>query len=201
MRRVQTWILFLAAVGVGGAVSAGPVPVTDSTQRFVFEVFSVLPPKGEDWFVLEQAANRIRFAKLSRETASRGDTAFASADGLILNVRFQSPAEFLEFVEKSPIQERVLQRWRPLRSGFKLDSSLGPTCVQYEGVFEDAAVPQFPGSVFIINTRGFDCLHPHRPGVVVRITYGTRFLQGSQPPPIKAEVEPVLKSLVFTPIK
>ena len=201
MRRPQKWILFLAAIGVGSAVSAGPVPVTDSTGRIVLEVFSVLPPKGEDWFVLEQAANRIRFAKLSREAASRGDTAFASVDGLILNATFQSPAEFLEFVEKSPIEERVLQRWRLLRSGFKLDSSLGPTCVQYEGVFEDAAVPQFPGSVFIINTRGFDCLHPHRPGVVVRISYGTRFLQGIQPPSIEAEVEPFLKSLVFTLIK
>ncbi len=201
MRRPQTWVLFLAAIGVGSAVSAGPVPVTDSMGRIVLEVFSVLPPKGEDWFVSEQAANRIRFAKLSGETASRGDAAFASVDGLILNVRFQSPAEFLEFLEKSPIEERVLQRWRPLRSKFKLDSSLGSTCVQYEGAFEDAAVPQFPGSVFIINTRGFDCLHPHRPGVVVRITYGTRVLQGVQPPPIEAEVEPFLKSLVFTPIK
>jgi len=199
MRRPQKWILFLAAIGVGSAVSAGPVPVTDSTGRIVLEVFSVLPPKGEDWFVLEQAANRIRFAKLSREAASRGDT--ASVDGLILNATFQSPAEFLEFVEKSPIEERVLQRWRPLGSKFKLDSSLGSTCVQYEGTFEDAAVPQFPGSVFIINTRGFDCLHPHRPGVVVRISYGTRFLQGIQPPSIEAEVEPFLKSLVFTLIK
>src|SRR3989338_6388177 len=52
MRRVQTWILLLAAVGVGCAVSAGPIPVTDSTGLFVFEVFSVLPPKGEDWVVL-----------------------------------------------------------------------------------------------------------------------------------------------------
>ena len=52
MRRVQTWILLLAVVGVGFAVSAGPVPVTDSTGRIVFEVFSVLPPKGEDWVVL-----------------------------------------------------------------------------------------------------------------------------------------------------
>ena len=201
MRTPQKWILFLAAIGVGGTVSAGPVPVTDSTRRVVLEVFSVLPPKGEDWFVLEQAANRIRFAKLFREAASRGDTAFALVDALTLNVRFQSPAEFLEFVEKSPIEDRVLQRWRPLGSKFKLDSSRGSTCVQYEGAFEDAAVPQSPGSVFIINTHGFDCLHPHRPGVVVRISYGTRFLQGVPPPSIQAEVEPVLESLVFTPVK
>ena len=66
MRKVQKWILLLAVVGVGFAVSAGPVPVTDSTGRIVFEVFSVLPPTGEDWFVLEQAVNRIRFAKLFR---------------------------------------------------------------------------------------------------------------------------------------
>lgn len=198
MQRLRAAISILVVIAAGCGTRPQPVPVTDATQRLVLQSFSVLPPRGENWRILERGVDHIFFGKQFREAANRGDSLIAIVETRKVNARFQTPMEFLEFVERSSKEELSHQRYRPLRFKATVDSSLGPTCVQVESAAEDSGVAQFPGSRFLIAAYGFDCLHPHVPGLVVKIAYSTRFPLGVQIPSIEAEVVPFLKSLLLT---
>jgi hypothetical protein len=206
----------LAVIGVGCTLGPGLIPVTEFTKRHECQGFSVLPPKGENWFIGPSTMSTITamspefgpplceflFVKmLGRITRpEEAHTIFALASISQVNVGFQTSEEFLRFVERL-IKENSLPRLRLLVSKAWLDDSLGSVCVRYERTVEDVGVPQFPGSVFFETDKGFFCIHPRASRFVVIVTYSQRFLKGQRPLSLEQEIEPVFKSLTFTSVE
>lgn len=219
MRSLRVWILillaFVIAAGCDQTVTERPrlTPVADPTQRLHLPGFSILPPRGENWFIVQVPPHPgfpdvgvITFGKKLREgppaEPAEALVIFARVNVWDLeDLRFDSPTTFLQYMKEDfekhlGLMVTARQRLR----GFEatLDQSLGSMCVRYSRSAEYSGVPGFAGSIFLLTTRGFRCLHAHWPRYMIDVGYSQRYLQGQGPLLIDPEVEPFLKSLVFT---
>ena len=207
MRRLRAWtLMFLVGLIVVGCTHPRPIPVTDPTQRLQFQGFSILPPKGENWFI-GQGVGNVMFRKQLRETIKQPadlHTIVAQVWTRSLgDVTFESRMELLQYLarELEKGMRQPTQRNTPLEVKLSLDKCLGWDCARIDYTSEDRGLPSFPGSVFILTGHHFVFLHPDSPTLVIHVNYGQRYLRGQQPLPLEAEVESFLKSLVFTPIR
>lgn len=186
-------IFFLVSSSAFGcAVGPALTPIADLRQRFDSQGFSVLPPRGENWYVMWQefrGSPVIVFHKVLRERIIKQGHTIAAA---VHSVKYEDIlAE----------QEPTSPRFRPLEYKISLDNYLGWDCVKYSFTAEDYGVPHFPGTVFILSGEGFFFLHPHHPTIVIHIVSSQRFIRGERPIKIESEVQPFLKSLLFTSIR
>ncbi len=189
------------------------VPITDPTKRLEVRGFSVLPPLGENWSIQNQSVNSVVFAKSTEKggyhtvraiarTVSHSEVPLkkiledggkgGSACTDITTAGNPFLAFYLAF--RDP-------RYKNLEGQVCVESCQGKACGRFDLTVEDHGVPYAPGSVFILTERDFYLLHPDSPEVVVHLSYSQRFLRGEKPLLIEAEIEPFLKSLVFTPIR
>ena len=212
-RTIWAWILFFSEIFAACAVGPNVSPVTDSTQRLEFRGFSILPPKGANWFMDSSPTNpgdprwtvQIVFIKYLKVPATRPaelKSVLASVSTRDLgDVQFESRAQLLKQLAKGFIEdfERARQM-KLLSSKASVEKYLGWDCVRYESTYEDFTSHLFPGSVFIFSRHGFALLHPDSPTHVVALEYSQRYLKGEMPPRLEAEVEPFLKSLVLSPL-
>ena len=204
MRIVRVWIILL---GMGLSVvgcAGGPqlIPVTDPTQRLEFEGLSILPPRGEGWFIAPPALRRqqgadmiVSFLKLATPP-SKTHTVAATVRGGRVPISAGSRAELLQKYTQGYSEQT--NRNRPVSVNISPDRTLAPDCVRYDVTVEDRGVPSYPGSVYIIDMHGFVCLHPDLPDAVIDIQYSQRRLQEDPPLSLEAEGEPFVKSLLFT---
>lgn len=203
MRIVQAWIILLyVGLGVVGCIG-GPqlVPVTDPTQRLEFEGFSILPPKGENWFMAPPALRKqqgpdmiVSFLKLATPP-SKTHTVAATVRGGRVPISAGSRAELLQKLAQVYFEQTG--RHRPVSVTIAPNNTLAPDCVRYDGTVEDRGVPGYPGSVYIMDMHGFVCLHSDLPDAAIDIQYSQRRLQEDPPLALEAEGEPFVKSLLF----
>jgi hypothetical protein len=206
----KPWVMLVALVtllGMDMAVTGcagGPqsLPVTNPSQRLEFDAFSILPPTGEDWSVINPAVLRqqipdllVLFSK-TVTPPSRFHTVTATVRGGRLPNSAGSRTELLQQLARNNFVQTE-QRYRPVSFNISPDQTLAPDCLRYDGVIEDRGVPGYQGSVFMWDQHGFVCLHPYVPEGAIDIQYSQRWLQGEQPLLLEAEGEPFLRSLVF----
>lgn len=201
MARIQTWIIvFLASlVLVGGALGQRPTPITDPTRRLEFQGFSILPPSGKDWFIVvpqtvpDPSAETAVFFKVVGKMHSIG-----------ASVKIYAPiaTQTLQDLESFVLEEAKSDpRFKPLKTKTSLDKCLGYDCVRIDLLFEDHAPRDFPGTVLMLTRQGFIVPHPDTPGFYIWVEYSQRFPPGRESYPVETELEPFLKSLVFTPMR
>jgi hypothetical protein len=203
----------IALVAFGIAISACVAtarltPVTDSAQRLHFHGFSIQPPKGNDWYRLEVPAQNVGvgvvlFHKKLPDFLIRGHT-FAAAVSVwdIGERRFSNAAELgARFDQEFRAAHKSSSRYRFLESTYADDTTLGGICVRIHQAQEDLEVPGWRGSVFVIDAHAIRCVHPHAPKYVIDISYSERRLKDDPGVSFETEVEPFLKSVVFTPLR
>ncbi len=201
MARIQTWIIIVLAglVLIGCTLGPRPTPITDPTQRLEFQGFSILPPYGKDWFIVvpqtvpDPSAEAAVFFKVVGKMHSIG-----------ASVKIYAPiaTQTLEDLESFVRDEAKSDpRFKPLKTKASLDKCLGYDCVRIDLLFEDHAPRDFPGSVLMLTRQGFIVPHPGAPGFYIWVEYSQRFPPGREPYHLETELEPFLKSLVFTPIR
>lgn len=186
-------------------------PITNPDQRLEFPGMSLLPPRGENWFVATvpaefrsaTATNLIWFAKkLGTRDGQPTPQQTILASALIYDLhdkRFETSEAFVEFMRQSMVGEaQEGARFRILKSDISLDRTLGTKCVKYNISCEETRNPRYPGSVLILSLQGFRCLDPHWPRFAIDVGYSQRAPQGEQYVSVEAEVRPFLNSLVFT---
>ena len=184
-----------------------PTLVTNPTERMEFHGFSILPPRGEKWFLVDLPAplappwkRTVMFFKVvgklhsvyaAVDTADFPDVAAMTSTG--------RTAILQEL--RSEILEEFNPRFKPLDVKASLDKCLGYDCLRYKKVAEDHSPRDVPGYVLILTQEGFVVPHPHSPTffIWVWVQYSQRFPPGQKPFPIEAELEPFLTSLAFTP--
>jgi hypothetical protein len=185
-------------------VGCGPtlVPVTDPTRRGELHGFSILPPPGDNWYVGYTAAGgrQVIYTKRQAPLAS----VFVNASSFDLTEFSVTTAEELR-EGKEQMAEKLRQtegRVATVRYDAAVDRSPGAECVRYEVVQEerDNTNPALAKLVLEIRTRGFDCLHPYKPGLVVKMLGTGRFPKGSAPVPgetTQREIDAFMQSVTF----
>lgn len=214
--------MVLITLGLITAASAGTdadlTPIHDPTQRLELPGLSVLPPKGENWFIRSlpalgnPAVALVGFVKKLGERPPTGatDARLISARVIVYDLRdpiMQAPAAFesataladwlKQEAEKLP-RGMLTDRQRLIQQDATPDNSFGATCAQYRRVTELSGWGQFQGSVFILNTRGWFCLHPHWPQYMIDAGNTQLHLKGEEPVSLETEIEPFLTSPLFT---
>jgi hypothetical protein len=212
----RTGLLFLLLGVIASGCAIGPTltPITDPTQRLQFQGFSILPPKGENWFIAELPyptdpnwAVPVTFGKKLREKAQRPGEYHPIyvhvQTGSLGDVRFESRSELLQQLARQIEMELTTPtpRRRAPQVRVFLDKWLGFDCIRFESRAEDPMVPELPGFVFTFTRQGFIFLHPDAATFIVWLEYGQKYLKGQQPFALEAEVEPFLKSLEFAPLR
>lgn len=208
MKLFQAWsLLFFAtiiSVSKGFAAEPGLIPITDPTRRFEFEGFSILPPKGENWFMpsvellqKQGVTNGVQFWKMLTPP-SVTHTIVANVSAVKVPMPSRSRAELLQELAQVKEREMSTGRHRLISIKTTLDNSLGSDCLRYDVSAEDRGALVNQGSVYILDTHGFACLHPDITSYLIEAEYSQRRLQGEQPLSLEAEGEAFLKTLVFT---
>ncbi len=216
--------IWATVVGAGYAASELDLtPISDPTRRLELPGLSVLPPKGDDWFLASvpqykdsSAVQLVVFVKKVRD-----EPVTRPADARLMYARvnvwdlqhpgyeaptaFQSSAHFVKWVKEGFATRQkgdmVSRRQRLLGAEATADDSFGATCVRYSRSTELIGWAHFTESTFILITRGLYCLHPHWPGYIIDVGYTQQHLEGEEPLPLEAEVEPFLTSPVFNTIR
>lgn len=202
MARIGVWTIVLRASLVlvsAAAVAQRRTPITDPTQRLEFEGFSILPPSGKDWFIVEPRTVPDPSAKgaLFGKVVGKMHSLYASA-----NLYAPIATLTLEDVQSSVLEEAESNpRFKPLKAKASRHKCLGYDCVGIDLLFEDHAPRDAPGSVLMLSRQGFIVPHPGARGFYIWVEYSQRFPPGTKPYPLEAELESFLKSLAFTPIR
>jgi YVTN family beta-propeller protein len=209
--RLVVMVVCVALAGCAVPLPAATplIPVVDLDQPFVFDGFSVLPPRGPNWFVAPPEAaedNQVLvLGKLVRDTppSTPAESRTVAAIAMLWDLRDTGPrsaSELQRWSEQSRVLpgQRLSARHRLLTSSAEVEPALGATCVRYALSTEDEQVPRFPGSVFILSARGVRCLHPRWPRYAVDLSYSERYLRGLPPLAFDAEAESFFRSLRFT---
>lgn len=216
MRTPRILILVCLAAIVAVSCTVGPTltPIIDPMQRLQFRGFSILPPRGDNWFMDASPVNPgdpnwtwdvvfVKYLKVPATRPAELKSVVASVRTRSLgDVKFESRTELLQQLARELLEvfQRVPQS-RLLKSKASLEKCLGWDCVRYEAIQEDYSSRLFPGSVFILNVLGFLYLHPDSTAHIVALEYSQRYLKGEMPARLEAEVEPFLKSLAFGPLR
>lgn len=213
-------IVVLSLIAAATAATAPALElVRDPTRRLELPGLSVLPPKGENWFVTSlppksdnPAVPLVGFVKrLYEKPPTRAADARVIAARVIVydlrDPRMQAPAAFdtaTAFVDwlkqgAEKLNGGVLTgRQRLIQQDTTPDNSFGATCAQYRRVTELRGWGNFQDSVFILTTRGWFCLHPHWPNYMIDTGYTQLHLKGEESVTLDAEIEPFLRSPLFT---
>lgn len=213
----------LFAIGLIAAASAATAPaltpVRDPTQRLDLPGLSILPPKGQNWFIAplppksdNPAVPLVGFVKrLGEKPPTRAaDARLVSARVTVYDLRdprmqapaaFETSTAFLDWLKQGAEKGTggmVTGRQRLIEHDATLDNSFGPTCARYGRVTELSGWGQFRESLFILTTRGWFCLHPHWPQYMIDAGYTQVHLKGEEPMLLDVEIEPFLRSPLFT---
>jgi hypothetical protein len=196
--RISAGLLAVLAL----AACAGPqlTPVSEPARRLELRGLSVLPPKGESWFIVPKLAGEVpgvsggvilvAFAKKPPADAGpRVLYALVSTYDLGSSVP-ENPGAFLRHVREELKQGTARQRVLDLQAS--LESNPAPTCARYRRASE-------MDENSILLTAGIMCRHPHWSRYAVDLSYGQRYRKGMQPLPLEAEVEAFLGGVQFTP--
>ena len=201
------------------ATTSALTPIRDPMQRLELPGLSVLPPKGDNWFITplppksdNPAVPLMGFVKrLAEKPPTRAADARLIAARVIVyelrNPRMQAPAvfesatAFVDWLKQGA--ERLsggmlTGRQRLIQQDATPDNSFGATCAQYRRVTELRGWGNFQDSVFILTTRGWFCLHPHWPNYMIDTGYTQLHLKGEESVTLDAEIEPFLRSPLFT---
>jgi len=182
----------------------------NATRRFDFHSpdFSILPPQGEHWCIAHTNARGVQFVKnlLSGQVIDAppsgekvAHTFIAAAIAIRTEEKIESTADLRGLFERLMFGAKGYStRYKLLESKTVADDSLGADCLRYDLVWEERDNPRVPGVLLITTNEGYLCRHPHSVGLI-HIFYSERHPERmpSQLDPLRREVEPFVKSVVF----
>jgi len=207
----------VALVGTPSRIGAAQDlrPLADRTRAIELPGLSVLPPSGEDWFLLPVTPQERVFGKpVSPEglvrfvrrlpVAVREQDARQVVAAVLVKFgpdRAWTPREFLEAFTgpdpKADIGRFVAHRQRLLNFDARLDDAFGATCVRYSRLTEiHGQFPAFPELVADSSTEGLYCYHPFWPHWVIDVTYQQNYPQNQTP--LAGDADAFLKGIHFT---
>jgi len=201
-------LLTLAACTASIRADQNLVPVSAPEQRLTFPEVSLLPPRGEDWFINKSRAVQnpeistiVQFVKSSRrrQPPATDPTQALTIEAHVWRVDVRGPVESQAALQQLVRHETETLglRWRLLTSEVEPDNSRDAMCVRYRYTAEDSQVPRFPGSTFVLKIAGVRCVPPNQLGYLIDAAYSQRHLKGQPDADVEAEGEVFLRGIVM----
>jgi hypothetical protein len=198
-----------AAITLGGCMASSPLrPVQNNTQRVESNGFSVMPPRGENWF-LEQRAYGVAFYKkplmdqLSQtdsSTISVPRTFFVAISLMRPGAVNVSSSDAIQNEANRLIRDGLEDVRRLVYSSVTPLIRQGTDCVRYEAIYEEQGGPVTPGLIRVLRGGGLLCRHPTFTNQATHGTFSERYIKGaisSRDEDYVSEAQYVLNSLVF----
>lgn len=179
-------------------LSSSIKPVNDQTSRRDYLGFSILPPQGANWYLIQEDQGTIAFAK----GAGSQPHTFAAAVFIakILPV-WKTPNEFTESVKKGRRADTDETRYKILQEDYDLDNKFGQYCVRYHTIVADHGVIPAEGPPFmILEAYGYCCMHPKETGMYYDVNYSERYKPGESDPSLKPIGEEFINNFRFEDI-
>jgi hypothetical protein len=159
--------------------------VTDPGKRYEFENFSVLPPQGDNWFLIfskEQSGKALlMFGKEVKPGTPLGIKSFqphtVRADVTAQRVGDEdvgSPQKFFDMIKQSA-QANTSKRFVVLEEEYSPYKKIGEYCVLVETHTEDHNVPSDPGNVYQFRYTSLFC-YDRNTQMMVKVSCSQRVL-------------------------
>lgn len=185
----------LIALALLTSCASGVRLVTDANERVEKPGLSILPPRGEHWYLVEAGSSAVVLTKVVPGRKPNTIVALAFVRDLG-EPRFTTPKVFRDWIHE--LEQKVEPGMRLLSARHDLDPSGGPWRVRFSLRLEDRRVPGHGSQPFICEAHGYHDIHPRWPRYFVSVGVTQRTADGTQPLPIDSEVQPFLDSFRFS---
>lgn len=183
----------LLACDAGAQLHAIPIP--EPGVVYEMEGYSVISPRGKNWFELKRDGRNVYFGK---KIASRTHAFIATAMSGLIAEKFEKPEEFRDYVSRM-LPLRGDERHTVIENLVELDQAAGRFCVRHRTKAEDRDALYARGKTLLAETTGVSCLHPNSPGLSISVSYTERGYPQEASAALQAEGESFVRSLKFTP--
>ena len=182
-------------------------PVTDLGKRHQFESFSVLPPQGDNWFLIfskEQSGEALlMFGKEVKPGTPLGIKSFQphtiraglTATQYTGNEDVGSPQHYLDMIKQTE-QANTSKRFVVLEEKYSPYKMVGEYCVLVEKHAEDHNVASDPGNVYQFIYTELFC-YDRNTQMMVKVSCSQRALDKKDLINLDAECVPFIVSLKF----
>lgn len=180
-----------------GEKPARPYTFREPAKRALLRGVNVPPPPGKNWHVASKDNDGVTFVKdLGQEGAS---SFMALVSTVYPGASFDQPEEFLAWTRETRKKDTDPKRFRLIRHREALDETPGKFCVRYHLKAEDRGVPVKDEPFLILEVKGYSCLHPGDPGLLVDFRYVLRYPPKKKEKGLSQEGERFLRGITFTP--
>ena len=200
--------VMVSAMLLSGCVSTlVQTPITDPGKRLEFEKFSLLPPQGDNWFIVQsKSAQDNVLVVLVKQLDPATPTGVRSFQPHSVRAQIRSsgtgsesvgsPREFLEMIKQSE-KANTSARFTVVKESYAPYEKLGDYCVILDKLTEDRGVPGDRGTVYLFHYNPLFCWdQDSRIMVVVGCSQRAPNMQDMID--LKSECEPFRDSLRFT---
>ncbi len=159
---------------IGRCYAAEPtlVPLKNSSERISNLGLSILPPQGEDWYIITNNPNGgLNFSKMLE---SPSHTFMCSLTVVPIDENFENADKFLETVKQ--MQENFVDvgRFKGIKSNYNLNERFGSLSVEYQISVIDVRQKKKHGIPSSLKMHGYSFIHPKQPNYIVDIVYSER---------------------------
>jgi hypothetical protein len=204
-QRLFTLVLGSSLLLSACATTSPQRPITDPSKRLEFKKFSLLPPQGDNWFiVLSKPGNGfILLAKQIDSTTPLGAKSFqphtVRAGVKAVDTKSESVGSQQEYFDsiKQSEQANTSSRFTVLKESYSLHEKVGEYCVIVDKLSEDRGVPNDPGTVYMFQENKLFCFDPQS-RIAVMAGCSQRAPDIKVIIDLKDECEPFMNSLRFS---
>ena len=192
---MRLWLLLLAALLGGEASAQRPVAVTRPEEPIRFDRFSIKPPGGANWFVLESRPEGAMFGRLP--PAKLGHTKMAWAIARKLNQPVDDVAAHLAGIRPFLENRFTADRNVVLESDIQPYARLPGHCVRFRFKATDKGAKGLEGIPQPFLIAGLYCVEPRGRAHSIDVNYSERAGPEKWDAPALAEAEAFFSSLVL----
>lgn len=173
MKRFLLFLVLLQIVIIFDGC-AGSLPyVTDYSVPFEKEIYSILPPQGDNWLYHDNGKTLI-FGKQG-DTTSHTYVAEITANYSYDNLNFKNPEDFLEFMKNTAKIGTDPRRFDVQEEEMVLDKKFGQFCVRYYVKAEDRYAEEKNKTMFMImELYQYHFIDPYNKNILISIGYSER---------------------------
>lgn len=180
--------------------------VTDTAMPVVANGFSLMPPKGDYWFQMENTGSQmVVFGKSTPDDFKQIKSLVLTAQTLRATEKndIRSQDGLKAEVDANVRQPVPRHRMVAYQSESYQDEIRRTDCVRVSATNEERDNPNYPGKVFLISGMMSFCRHPSEPKMVVLVGYSERRptdLSSMIDEAVLKECEDSMNSLRFLPL-
>ncbi|UCD54700.1 MAG: hypothetical protein JSV93_04035 [Candidatus Omnitrophota bacterium] len=174
--RVVLLICLAIILFTGYAASASFKPIKDQSTRRQYQGYSILPPQGPNWFLMQEGQGGVAFTK---KTGSATHTFTVAVLIARIPPSWKTQNEFLDYVKNGKRAGTDPRRFKIIEEDYSLDNKFGQYSVKYHIKVEDHGAVKTDGAPFLIlDVSGYCCMHPKLRNSYYDIQYSERSKPG-----------------------